>query len=301
MFKTFRQALTVTNDNIILVFPLIIFFMIMNFYMNSFANNASNVFEFMVSSLTILFILSAFFAGWSYMMKKAISISKKVYVFDKDRSKASLGLIKLFSTGMGKYFLSFAQAFVIWFFVYFSTVIVVILLGSYIIGTPDAESMNHLQTLLEKSQKSPEMMMHIENFLTNSQLVFIIKWCLIFLVSQLINFFLGMYWISEIVYKDKNAFKALFSSIKKVFHNFLKSIGFFTLLAILLFVVICINNYVYFTPLNYLVVNVFFYYFMTYLTVLFFLFYDNTFNNDTHKQEILDTIAEFKNNDADEE
>ena len=59
-------------------------------------------------------MVAAFMAGWFFMTKKAIDLDKKNFDSEEDRAKASLGLIKEFTFGIGEYFFSFLGGFILY-------------------------------------------------------------------------------------------------------------------------------------------------------------------------------------------
>ena len=148
MSGVFREALKITNNSIILTIPLIIFVKLLDLYSMYSKYHLDTTPKFLIASITILFMFCVFFAGWLYMVKDAVILSKKVFVLDKDRAKATLNLFKSMLDGIGKFFLSFVGAFLFYMFVIqVIAVQFVCLIGVRIIGALPQESMQNIHEL----------------------------------------------------------------------------------------------------------------------------------------------------------
>lgn len=86
-----------------------------------------------------------------------------------------------------------------------------------------------------------------------------------------------MLWIPEVVYCEKNPFKALYYAIKKIFISFPKSILLFIYINILTFGISVLNTFLMFNPIAYFVVLLLYYYLIVYIVVLVFSYYEQTF------------------------
>ena len=116
MKELFKDAVKITNYNLILTIPLIVFVKILDLYSLYSKYSVDSVPKFVIASITILFMFGVFCAGWFYMVERAVDLSKKVFVLDEDRAKATLNLFKTIPEGVGKFFLSFVGVYVIFFF-----------------------------------------------------------------------------------------------------------------------------------------------------------------------------------------
>lgn len=146
MRELFKEAVKITNYNIILAIPLIIFIKILDLYSVYSKYNVDSALKFLVASITVLFMFGIFCSGWFNMIKGAINLSKKVFVLDEDRAKATMNLFKNFSEGVGKFFLSFVGAYIIFLFIQAIATPLVYILGVNIIGGLDTNSMQNLQS-----------------------------------------------------------------------------------------------------------------------------------------------------------
>lgn len=302
MLKLFKQALKVTNDSIILAIPLILFMWIINFY-SLFSRYTVDTFpEFILATVTVLFMVGAFCAGWFYMIKEAISLSKKVFVLDEDRAKATFNLIKLIPAGIGKYFLSFVGMYIILFVLQILVTFIVYSIGINTIGVLDASSVEHLQAIAtEQSQASDQAMMAFVNSLSVDQIIFFGKWSMLFVFVSSVAFFLIMLWFPEIIYQSQNPILALGRSIKKLFKTFFKSLGLYFNMWVIGFILLFINTFALINPIAYLVMSIVLFYYSVFVVVLLFLYYDVTFNCDKVVEETVVKKEDDTNNEEPEE
>ena len=148
MKNVFVDAFKITNNNIILAIPLILFIKFVDLYSMYSKYHLDTTPKFLIASVTIICMFCAFCAGWFYMVKDAIKLSKKVFVLDKDRAKATLNLFKSLLDGIGRYFMSFVGAsFVYIFIIQLLAAQAVWLIGGRLIGALDTASMQQLQEI----------------------------------------------------------------------------------------------------------------------------------------------------------
>ena len=300
MLKLFRQAVKITNDNIILAIPLILFMWIINFYSLFSKYTVDTAPELILASVTILFMVGAFCAGWFYMIKGAISLSKKVFVLDEDRAKETLNLLKVIPVGIGKYFLSFVGMYVILFFIQVLVTLIVYTIGVHTIGVLDPASVQHLQTIAsDQSQTSDQAMMSFVDSLTQEQIIFFGKWSMLFMLISSAAFFLIMLWFPEIIYCTQNPLFALWHSVKKLFKTFFKSLTLFINMWIIGFILLFINTFALINPFTYLIMSIILFYYSVFVMVLLFLYYDETFNSSNAAVEV--NFRETHNSDDKQE
>lgn len=272
MFKLYKDTIKITNDNIILATPLILFMWILSLYLGFSKTAVNSVGLMLLSSVTVVFMTGAFFAGWFFMVKKAVLLSKQVFVLDSDKAKATFNLFKAIPTGIGEYFLSFLGMIV-------TSVIIVAVVGSavfklgmLIIGPLDIDPVLAKNVLTSAN----DMKIFLDS-LTFEQLIKLNNWNLLFLAATSITSFLVMLWIPEIVFKTKNPFKALLNSVKKIFQKPAKALKLFIFMSVLNFVLSFINTFSIINPILYFIMMVVYFYFIVYLVVLIFSYYDREF------------------------
>ncbi len=280
MREFFKEASKITNQNIILTVPLIIFIKVLDLYSFFSKSHANTNLKLFLASITMLFMSAVFAAAWFYMVKGAISLSKKDFIFDADRVNSSLSLLKSMFEGVGKYFMSFVGVYIMFFFIQIIATPLVYLLGVNIIGELDELSVQSLVALANDS--SSAMTNFIEN-LTPEQIAFFGKWSLLFMVVTSIVMYLLMFWLPEIMYKTPNPVLALGRAIKNLFKDFVNTFRLFLSLWFMGFALLFINTFALMNPVSYMIVSIFMYYFTVYLTVLIFLYYDKNYVEDNEK------------------
>lgn len=272
MLKLFKETIKITNDNIILAPPLILFMWVLSLYIAFSRQTVNSLPLLLLSTVTVLFMTGAFFAGWFYMVKKAVKISKQVFVLDSDRAKATFNLLKIIPAGIGKYFLPVLGMIVL------SVVIVafvgsaVFQLGIHTIGNLDLDP-NQVKNVLTSAT---DMKTFLDS-LSFEQLIKLNNWNLLFLGTTSLLSFLFMLWIPEIIFQTRNPLFALFKSIKKIFVKPWKSVKLFIFISILNFILSFVNTFSIINPIMYFIMSVIYFYFLVYLVMLLFLYYDREF------------------------
>ena len=109
MSNLFLKTFKITNNSIILTIPLIIGVKMLDLYSVFTKYTVDSLPKFFLASLTMLFMFGVLSAAWFYIVKEAVNLSKKVFVFDKDRANATFSLFKLLPEGIGKFFLRFCN------------------------------------------------------------------------------------------------------------------------------------------------------------------------------------------------
>jgi len=218
---------------------------------------------------TILFMVSAFFAGWFYMVKKAVDLDKKEFLADEEKAKASFGLLKEIPVGVGEYFFSFIGATILFVGLIFVLLLACYKLGLHFIGNVGI-GIAHLKTAFT----SAEAMKTLVSSMTSDQLIKLNAWNILFLAVTSVYSFLTMFWPAQIIMGTKNPFVALFKSIVALFKKPLSSIVLFLYVSFINFVVSFINAFATINPILYFVSMLLYFYFVVYVVVLVFLYYD---------------------------
>lgn len=278
MRELFKDAIKITNYNIILTIPLIIFVKLLDLYSLYSRYNVDSTLKFLIASITVLFMFGVFCSGWFLMIKGAITLSKKVFVLDNDRAKAALNLFKVFPEGVGKYFLSFVGVYFIFLLIQTIATPLVYILGVNIIGGLDSESMQHLQKLtMDSTISSGDGMASFIDALSIDQIVFFGKWSLLFTAITSVIMYLLMLWIPEIIYFTTNPFVALWRSLVKLFKDFFTTVRLFLILWFTGFILLFINTFAVINPFAYILMSIVLFYFSVYFVVLIFLYFDRKY------------------------
>lgn len=269
MIKYFQKAFKVTNENIILTTPLVLFLFFLSIYLGVAQRAPENIYSAVLLLATILLMISAFFAGWFFMVKKAIDLSKREFIIDEDKTKASFGLLREVPVGIGEYFLSFIGALFLYAGLFFLLFFIGFQIGIHFIGKVDL-NLNELRVAFG----SPVAMKSLVSSLTHEQLARLNAWNLLFLVVTAFYSFITMFWPAQIIFKTKNPFVAFFKSAAFTFKNFFGAFILFVYISCINFVVSFANAFAVANPIVYFLSMLIYFYFVVYVVVVVFLYYD---------------------------
>lgn len=272
MLQLFKNSFKTTNDCIILATPLIIFLSILSWYYKYAVVAIDTTPKLILASITIFVMLSGFMAAWLYMAKKTISLSRKIFVFDKDRAKALWALVLSLPKGIGRLFLPSIGVISIYILIYtliFSGIGYIV--GKFI-GTIDFSELDYQSIFLFGQEFANEI-----SELSQNELLVLQCWYILALGSIAVVSFITMLWIPEIVYTEKVSFEALYYSIIKIFTHLKNSIILYLYIAFLVVLISILNTFLMFNPILYFIVLLLFYYFLVYIVVLLFSYYEQTF------------------------
>lgn len=277
MIKYFGKAFKITNENIILTTPLVLFLLLFSIYLGVMRNVPENLTFFSLLLITTLFMVSAFFAGWFFMVQKAIELDKKEIIADEDKAKMSFNLIKEVPIGIGEYFLSFVGVLILYCGLILLFSFIGYQIGIHFIGKVDL-SIVDLKTALN----STAQMKAFVSSLSAEELIKLNAWNFLILILMTTFSFITMFWAVKIISGVKNPFIAFFQSLSFLFRNFFSSIILFIYISIINFLVSLMNAFSAVNPILYFVSTLAYFYFVVYVVVLVFLYYDSE-NNKTIK------------------
>jgi len=270
----FKKALKITNENLIIVLPLVIFYILLNLYLGYSMKMADTLLESLIALLTLTFMGAVFGSGWFYMIKKAVDLSKQIFVMDEEAVKAHLGIIKKFPEGIGKFFLSFVGLPII------ATILVILVcfplfyFGVKFIGTIDFTP----DQIANLTASTPQSLKTFVETMPQEQIILFAKWNLLLMgVSFLFSYFL-MFWIPEIIYTKRNPLTALFTSIAKLFKKPLKSLTLYMFMVVINFIMSFVMTFTLVIPLLYIFMAAISLFVFVYMIVLIFTYYDGEFN-----------------------
>lgn len=241
MLKLLKENFIYTNDCIILATPMVLFFIFLQLYIQTFQYNLSSTLSYLTFFITLWIAISGCFAGWFYMVKKTLQFSKKTFLFDTDRITALTKLFICLFKGVGRFFLPFL--IVIATFFIFKIIKLLFLIVIY-----------------------------------NSDLN--AKYEIISVCSIIVVFFISywfIFWIPEIVYTYKNPFKTLVNAFKKAYISFKISFPLYLMLCLfgigLHFAIINSQT----LPFVYFLLLILSYYYILYSVLLVFRHYESNF------------------------
>ena len=275
MFKLFKDSFKATNDGIILAIPLVLFMWLLQLYILYSKEVVDTIPEFVLSAITILFMMSAFCSGWFYMVKKCLEFYKKDFILDKDKASESLKLIQAFPVGIGKHFLTFVGVSLL-----FILLCGLLLTVMYMVSVPFIKNINFSLAQMETVLNSPQEMINFLNSLPPEQLIALFNLNIILMFVSSVFSFLMMLWIPELIYRCINPLFALFTSIKKIFSKFWKTLGLFLYITLINFLISFFSTFAFTHPIIYMVMMIMYFYFIVYVVVLIFLYYDREFASE---------------------
>ncbi len=272
MFKLFKNSFFKTNDCIILATPLIIFLSIIGWYANYAKVSVDTIGKLIISIITLFVIISGFSAAWLYMAKKTLKLSSKVFLFDKNRAKEMFNLICQLPKGIGRMFfpiLGVLMTFTLFYAVFF--IIINYFISKYI--TPiDLSTLGISYSFMTSDEIFYEIM-----DLPQKELIALNCWYMLTFFISVVCAFFTMLWIPEIVYGEKNPFKALIYSIKNIFSDIKNYVLLFSFIIVLYISTCLINTILMINPILYFIVLLISYYFILYVVVLLFSYYEFKF------------------------
>lgn len=274
MIKYFKNAFKITNQNIILTTPLILFLFLLSIYLEVARNAPANILSMVLLLVTTLFMLAAFFAGWFNMVKKAVELEKQQFLAEEERAKASFRLLKELPVGVGEYFLSFIGGIILYFLLFMVLSLISYKIGVHFLGQIDL-TQNELRMILN----STDARMVISS-IPAAKLAKLEIWYLMFLVVLTIHYFITMFLAPEIVTGSKNPIIAFGRSVTFLFKNFLSAVVLFLYVNVVSFGASLLINGImllHFIPnfITALVSMLLYFYFIVYVIVLVFLYYDS--------------------------
>lgn len=270
MIKYFIKAFKITNENIILTTPLVLFLFLFGIYMGIARNIPETVYSIILLLATTLFMFSAFFGGWFFMVKKAIELDRQEFIAEEEKAKASFGLIKEIPRGIGEYFLSFVGGLIL-----YVGLTILLSFAAYQIGLHSIGKLNIGILELKMALSSPVAMKSLVSSLSTEQLVKLNYWNFLLLGFMALFSFITMYWGAHIVIKNKNPLMAFFQALGFTFKNLLASLILFLYISFLNFTVSLINAVAIINPILYFISMLIYFYFVVYIVVLVFLYYDS--------------------------
>ena len=272
MIKIFKDSLKISYSNIIMATPLLVFLLLLNVYLVIAKNAVKALPSTILFCITLLLMVSAFLAGWFYMIKSAVG----AYNNSTEADSEYTGLLKEFLVGIAlniKSFLGFCLLYLL--------IADIVFISVYNVGLKLIGSIGISVTQFVSATEAPVAMQALLESLTKEQLLKINYWyLLIFLAVQIFSLF-TMFWPVEILYSAKNPILALFKSVFRVFMH-PKVILLFLGINLLNFVLMIFNYITMFNPITYFVMTLVYFYFIVYIFVLLFLYYEEKIKGNSN-------------------
>ncbi len=272
MIKIFKDALKISYVNIIVATPLLLFLLILNIYLIVAKNAVRALPSTILFFVTLFLMVSAFLAGWFYMIK----VSVDNYRNNVEKDINSFTLLREFPSGIAEYikpFLGFSLLYVLFADISFITV--------YYVGLKLIGSVGISFTQFVAATEAPVAMQALLESLTKAQLLKINYWYLLVVCSVQIFSLLTMFWPIELMYSTRNPIIAFLKSILRIFTN-PQVILLFIGINIINFVLMLFNYIAMFNPITYFIMTVVFFSFIVYVFVLLFLYYEEKIKSDSN-------------------
>ena len=282
-----KKAFKITQENLIVAQPLIIFLIIISLTTAALATQTNKA-AYIVFLVANVLLATAFFDGWFYMIKKTIDHNKKAenggYSSDKDRAEASFALGKYFFPGVGEYFLPVTFTMIFYVIVYLLLLFISIKAGQHFLPKPDLD----WNQFMAAANSTPEQMQKYVYSLSYAQLKAINLWMLFVGGVVSIFTFLTMFLFPALIDNcenrnpDKNKkdnflfipFNSFNKNLVFIFKNFFGVLGLLVFL-FALNIVLSLFSLLFSINIILSVVGLLIsFYFMTYGFVLIFLYYD---------------------------
>ena len=275
-----KKAFGITKDNIILAQPLIIFLIIISFTLAGLSQQTNKILHLLFLGANIL-LCTAFFAGWFYMIKKAIAHNRKVerdeYKDEQEIAAASFALGKEFFPGVGEYFLGVSLTTVVYVVLYVLLLFACYKFGQQFLPNPHID----MQKFLAAANSTPAEMHKYVYSLSFDQIKAINYWMLFVGGTVSLFTFLTMFLYPALYDKSEKGLYVLWSpftafnrNIVFIFKHFFGSLGimlFLFFLNIILSILSIVFNLNLILAIVGLIIS---FYFMTYAVVLIFLYYE---------------------------
>ncbi len=272
MIKIFKDSLKISYSNIIMATPLLVFLLLLNVYLVIAKNAVKALPSTILFCVTLLLMVSAFLAGWLYMIKSAVGAYNNSSESDSDYTN----LLKEFLVGIAlniKSFLGFCLLYLL--------IADIVFISVYNIGLKLIGSIGISIAQFVAATEAPVAMQALLESLTKAQLLKINYWYLLIFVAVQIFSLFTMFWPVEILYSTKNPILALFKSVFSVFLH-PKVILLFLGINLLNFVLMIFNYITMFNPITYFLMTLVYFYFIVYIFVLLFLYYEEKIKGNSN-------------------
>lgn len=288
MLGYFSKAFKITNENIILTTPLVLFLFLLSIYLGLVQRVPASFASLILLLVTIWFMISAFFAGWFFMVKKAVDLDKEEFTLEEDRAKSSFNLLKEIPVGVGEYFLSYIVALGL-----YALIFVLIIFAGYKAGLHFIGDVGLNPVQLKTLFSSPESMAAVIKSMSSAQLIKLRLWNLMFFTIAIGYSFLTMFWGVHIITRTKNALLAFVQSIGVIFKHFLQAVILFCYTSFINFLISLLNSLSSGNPLLYFFSMLIYFYFLVYVVVLVFLYYDREIKEkaQSHSDSWADSVG----------
>ena len=277
MSSYIKKAFDIIRKNVIIIQPLILFFIVFIFTTAALFQLIHKI-TYIVFLITNILLCTAFISGWFYMIKKTIEHNSKVenkeYKSDKEEIEASLALGREFFTGVGDFFTPVTFTVVCYVAVYILIIFLSYKSGTYFLPYADVNWVE----FMAKANSTPAEMHNYVASLSYNQLLSMNLWILYMSAIVTVFTFLTMFLFPAVFDKKEEYFYVPFSAFNRnlVFlcRNFWGSLGIIMYLFFLQIVFSMLSLLFSVNIIMFIIGVILFSYFVTYTIVLIFLYYE---------------------------
>lgn len=279
ILNLFSKTYKLVRCNLILIQPLLLFFIILGFIANPFMAIETFTPVLIMLWISIISLFCVFISGWLSMVHKCIKSSEKGNSSEEETALASLSLIHEFFPGVGKYFLKITLGVIIYISLLFIVTKITTIAGKHFIGIP---SIDYLQKIFEYSQHSvinkAEKIAMIEKSspIDNAKLSL---WFLLVLGVSSLFHLITMFWTQAIITLNKKPIQAYIESLKIVIKQPIASIIIFLSYSFCLFF-ICIIGSLFSNFFYQLLILMLLFLSVVYFTMMTFLYFEEYAKNN---------------------
>lgn len=267
MRKIIKNSFNIIYSNIILVTLLLLFFLIISAYVVVSGKSINTIFTSILFYLTFFLMISAFIAGWFNTIKQAI--------FNFKQSKKNIPLMSHFTSGVADYIIPYSKLILL--LIIFLNIFMALI---YYTGIKIIGPINIPFNELINSSNSYALMQEFVNSLSKEQIINIFNWYTFTIIAIHIFCLFTLFWPIEIMYSSKKVIKSLFESIINLF-KYPKSILLFVCISIINFIMMIFYSLSMFNDILYAVMTIIYFYFITCIFVLLFVYYDEKIKSNS--------------------
>lgn len=270
-----NKVFELTNKYIILGTPLILFSLLSSIFLAVTLRGA--VINILIALALFALMSAAFIAGWFNMVKNA--------VLNPDEDDVN-SLIKNFTPGVGEYFLSALGSIFIIVLVSLVFILLATFIGAKLIGDPGIPS-----DAFNAAMQNQESLQVFLASLTKEQLIKINSWNLLLLLTIVVTYFLEILYLPAMFFKNKNPFVAFWINLKDLFsRKFFKTLGIYLAIFFANFVISILAALFAGNLVLHFIMTLLNFYFVTFVAVGVFYYYNNNFIKPQLGQNIDKTV-----------
>ena len=199
--ELFSKTYNLVKYNLVLVQPLLIFFLLMGFILNPAGRVRFNL-TGIVLLLSVGGLFCAFIAGWFNMFHKSVELQSNPDLPPEERAVRSVGLFKEFFPGVGKFLPKIAYGLIIYGFLVFLSFLLIHFTGIILVkyfGYSGGSKFSDLLSLIIADKKTSGL-----------DTIAINQWNVISLVLS----YFTMFWIQAIISANRHPVYAYFESFR---------------------------------------------------------------------------------------